>query len=1134
MNLRLKIPILALLVASSCWADDDVDFNNDIRPIFSNKCYACHGPDEAERKADLRLDTQDGSREDLGDYAAIVPGDVEKSELFYRVSTDDVDDVMPPAKHGEPLSASEVDLIKRWIEQGAEYAIHWAYVKPKRAEAPGVSQPNWPKNDIDRFLLARLDSEGMKPMAEADRYAIGRRLSLDLTGLPPTIAEVDAFVADKSPEAYGNYVDALLAKPAFGEHWTRMWLDLARYADSAGYADDPTRTIWAYRDWVIKAINENMPFDQFTIEQIAGDLLENPTDDQVIATAFNRNTMTNSEGGTNDEEFRNVAVVDRVNTTMAVWMGTTAACAQCHTHKFDPITQAEYFQLFAFFNQSEDADRKNEEPLIEMWSDADVQKKAEFTQQVEDLKKQLASPTPELAAAEETWLKRVRQEPEWTSLKPLTAKAEGGDLQIEGERVVAGGEKPDTDTFTVELAAPQGKLTGLRLEIPAEQTDNFVLSQVGASFVPENSSALNGKFVRVELPGKGKFLHLAEAEVFSGGSNIAPEGTASQISTGFDGPANLANDGNTEGDYAKKSVSHTGPGDDPWWEVDLGGVKAIERIVLWNRMDATTPERIKGYRIQLLDADRAVIWENTPTDIPKPSTEFDTSGVRTLKFARAFADFEQAGFAAQQLLAAKIDPKKGWAIGGQTGKPHELTLIPSAPVEISGPGKLVLTLRQKSEHKQHLLTHFQVSTSASPQATEWARMPYDVRDLVRADALEEKQAARLAEYFRSFTALLKEPRAELAKVEKQLTGMKATTTIPIMRELAADKQRKTNVQVRGNFENLEQEVQAATPVVFHPLADGAPTNRLALANWLVDKDNPLTARVVANRYWEAIFGIGIVSTPEEFGSQGELPFHPDLLDWLATELVALNWDTKEFLKLLVSTAAYRQRSEVNEQLLEADPENRLLARGPRFRLSAEMIRDQALAASGLLSDKMYGPPVKPPQPQMGLKAAFGSATDWQTSMGDDKFRRGLYTTWRRSNPYPSMATFDAPNREVCAVNRSRTNTPLQALVTLNDPVYVEAAQALGRSMAETNEVKTGVVLGFRRCLSRPPTDAETEKIVSLHERAKARFAEYPDQAKLMAEDPLGPLPEGADAVDLAAWTVVGNVLLNLDEMFMKR
>ncbi|MEM7013553.1 MAG: DUF1549 domain-containing protein [Verrucomicrobiota bacterium] len=419
MSLRLHTPLIAI-ATGSCWTTAfcaEIDFNNDIRPILSNNCFACHGPDEEERKAGMRLDTFEGAIEDHGGYAALVPGDAEKSELFYRVITDDPDEIMPPAKHGKPLSPSEIELIKRWIEQGGEYAKHWAYVKPERPKPPGVSRPDWPRNDIDKFLLARLDSEGLVPSPEADIYALARRVALDLTGLPPTVAEVDAFAADKSPNAFEKYVDGLLAKPAFGEHWARMWLDLARYADSAGYADDPTRTIWAYRDWVIKAINKNMPFDQFTIEQLAGDLLESPTEEQLIATAFHRNTMTNSEGGTNDEEFRNVAVVDRANTTMAVWMGTTMACAQCHTHKYDPITLEEYFQFFAFFNQSEDADKRNEAPLLEIWSDEDTQKKIDLEKQIEDLKKTLATQTTELDEAQAKWLARVNQEPEWAPLK---------------------------------------------------------------------------------------------------------------------------------------------------------------------------------------------------------------------------------------------------------------------------------------------------------------------------------------------------------------------------------------------------------------------------------------------------------------------------------------------------------------------------------------------------------------------------------------------------------------------------------------------------------------------------------------------------------------------------------------------
>jgi hypothetical protein len=589
------------------------------------------------------------------------------------------------------------------------------------------------RNGVDAFILARLEKEGLAPQPESDRLALARRVALDLTGLPPTPEEADAFMNDQAPDAYERLVDRLLASPAFGEHWARQWLDLARYADSAGYAEDSMRTIWGYRDYVIRAFNSNKAFDQFTIEQIAGDLLPNATDEQLVATAFHRNTMTNNEGGVSDEEFRNAAVVDRTNTTMSVWMGTSYACAQCHTHKYDPITIQEYFKVFAFFNNTQDTDRKDEFPL------------------------------------------------------------------------------------------------------------------------------------------------------------------------------------------------HT------------------------------------------------------------------------------FQDGQE-----------KI-------------------------------------------------------------------------------------------------------------------------TVPIQRDMEAAKRRKTRVQLRGNYLSLAEEVEEGVPAVFHPLPEGVAMNRLTLARWLVDPANPLTPRVTANRFWESIFGTGIVRTSEEFGAQGDLPTHPELLDWLATELLREKWDTKKFIRLLVTSATYRQSSKVTPELIEHDPANRLLARGPRFRLSAEMVRDQALAASGLLSRKMYGPPVRPPQPNLNLSAAFGSGLDWKNSTGEDSRRRALYTEWRRTAPYASMATFDAPSREVCTLRRNQSNTPLQALVTLNDPVYLEAAQALARHMsASASTAVEKVTIGFRLCVTRPPHATEIERVLALYKEALAHFKQSPDKATAFATNPIGAAPAGADLPDLAAWTTVANVLLNMDETLMKR
>jgi hypothetical protein len=766
--------LCVVLFAASARAGD-VDFNRDVRPILSNNCFACHGPDEKERKAKLRLDTQDGA------LKALTPGKPDDSELIARLTTDDAESLMPPPKTGKKLTAKEVETLTAWVKQGGKYATHWSYVKPTRP-APPAGSPH----PIDAFIRDRLAKDGLKPSPEADRYTLVRRVALDITGLPPTVAEVDEFVKDTSANAYETMVDRMLAKPAFGEHWARLWLDLARYADSAGYADDPPRTIWPFRDYVIKAFNANKPFDRFTVEQIAGDLLPDATNETRIATAFHRNTMTNSEGGTNDEEFRNAAVVDRVNTTLAVWMGTSMACAQCHTHKYDPISQKEYFAFFAFLNNTEDADRKDEAPVIAL--------------------------------------------------------------------------------------------------------------------------------------------------------------------------------------------------DD-------------------------TPEK---------KADRA--------------------------------EYQEAVAALQKL---KLKDKE----------------------DVDGVKKLT-------------------------------------------DGLKKKIAAL-------------EPKA----------------TAPVLKELPKDKRRVTKLQFRGNFEDLGEVVTEGTPAAFHPLPKGE-TNRLAMAKWLVSKDNPLTARVTVNRFWEQIFGTGLVRTTEEFGTQGELPSHPELLDWLAVEFMEPTkptaghpsaWNVKHFLKLLVTSATYKQSSKVSPEIQEHDPDNRLYARGPRYRLSAETIRDQALAVSGLLSAKLYGPSVRPLRPSAGLSAAFGGNLDWQPSSGEDRHRRGLYTEWRRTSPYPSMVTFDAPSREACTLRRIRTNTPLQALVTLNDPVYVEAAQALARKAAGQGKMTDErVTFAFRACLGRPPTDKEVSRLVALFDESKATYSKDTKKAEALATDPIGPLPKGADAADLAAWTTVCNVLLNLDEMLMRR
>ncbi len=799
-----------------------IDFARDVRPILAGKCFRCHGPDNKARKAGLRLDTRDGATgKSRSGAIAVVPGDPSKSELLARVTTDDDTEVMPPPKVGPRLTAAEIATLRAWIAGGASYSAHWSYVKPVRPPVSAVSDPGWANNPIDHFILARLDREGLKPTPPAGRAAIIRRVSLDLTGLPPTIEMANAFLSDTRPDAYERMVDRLLAMPTFGERWAAPWLDLARYADSQGYANDPDRTIWRYRDWVIDALNANLSYDRFTIEQLAGDMLAHPTAEQLIATGFHRNTLTNTEGGTTPEEFRSAAVVDRVNTTMQVWMGTTIGCAQCHNHKYDPFSQKEYYQLYAIFNNTEDRNSGDDFPTI-----------------------------PVAAVGREA-----------------------------------------------ELAALTARLDAARTRL-AEETR-----------------------------------------------------------------------------------------------------KADSELAKW-----------------------------------------------------------------EEIVPAK-------------GLQAEIYVIVNVP-----PAK------RNQIQRQRLLTYHR----------------------------SQRPAYRAAD-------------AAVRSAEAQL--MAISTTTPILRE---GKPRLTNVHIRGNFLDKGERVTVGLPAALHLAPDAGPLDRMKLARWLVDRNNPLTARVAVNRLWEELFGVGLVQTSEEFGLQGELPSHPELLDWLAVEYMR-GWDTKRMLRLIVTSATYRQSSAVSEALHKSDPFNRLLARGPRIRLSAESIRDQALFVSGLLSQKMHGPPVQPPRPNFGLAAAFGSSTDWSTSQGEDRRRRALYTRWRRNAPYPSATTFDAPERTVCNIRRVRTNTPLQALVTLNDPVYVEAAQGLARRIAaHPGSTHQRVIYAFRLCLTRPPHEQEALRLIELYERARKELAATPANALDLATKPLGPLLPGMGAADLAAWTVVGNVLLNLDETLARR
>ena len=1159
-----SVPLFVFLATAGFAAVPVPDFNRDIRPILSNKCFQCHGPDDDNRKGGqngLRLDTLAGAREDLGGGAfAIVPGDVAKSELIVRITSTDAEEVMPPRKTGKTVSAAELDLLKRWIVGGANYARHWSYEPPQRPAVPAVKDARWPRNPIDAFILHRLAAAKLAPQPEADRAALARRVALDLTGLPPTVAEVEAFAADRAPDAYERFVDRQLAKPAYGEHWARQWLDLARYADSKGYADDQPRSIWRYRDYVIDAFNRNVPFDQFTIEQIAGDLLPNPTEDQLVATGFHRNTMNNTEGGTDDEEFRSVAVVDRVNTTMAVWMGTSMACAQCHTHKYDPLTQKEYFSLYAILNQTEDADRSDESPVLEFFSEAQKKQRAESESEIAALEAKLRAARSAHIAAAEKWAKEFPREIRGArfSSSPLCSpkSASGQEVTLDEGGIVHVAPGARKDTVSVEWTVPLKKpLTAFSvLSMPdaslpgggagGASDGNFIVTRVRAAVRPAEPWRA-GRYVRVELPGKNRTLALAEVEITSAGQNIAARGIASQSSTAESAQAARAIDGVTSGDPAKGSVSVTEASENPWWEVDMQAVERLERIVVWGRTGLEPTGA--GLRVVVMDEQRKIIWEQTARDAPKPSRAFNPAEPREVKLANVYTSYAQPDYD-PALIIQDDEPrpararrnrteKRGWGVKGEANKPQNIMIGFAQPFTITRGEHLIITIEQQSDVPFATLNKFSISVEDDPNALLFLRTPAVIRLALLRPEVERSsfETDSLLDYYvRQVAPEFRAERTRLAGLQRAIDEM-ARQTSPIMRELPAEKQRKTHVQLRGSHLALGDEVGPGVPAAFPPLPAGARPDRLALARWLVSAENPLTARVLANRLWESIFGLGLVRTAEEFGSQGEPPSHPELLDWLALELVQGGWDQKKFLRMLVTSAAYRQSSRVTPDALEIDPENRLISRGPRFRLAAEMVRDQALAASGLLNPKMHGPSARPYQPAFGLNAAFGSALDWKTSTGDERHRRGLYTEWRRSSPYPSMVTFDAPNREVCTLRRNRSNTPLQALVTLNDPVYVEAAQSLARAMMEDGRTADERVrFGFGRVLLRAPSDAELKPLLTLHRESLAAYTAAPDQAAAAVANVENPPPSSLAPAELASWITVANVLLNLDEALMKR
>lgn len=1135
-----------------------VDYVRDVQPLLAAHCYKCHGPQRQE--GGLRLNTRASvfGTSDSG-KPAVMPSDPAASRLVQLVSGKDPDLKMPPEDEGRPLSDAQVELLARWVSEGAAWPAdadlpsagsnHWAWHRPLKAVLPSVRNGDWPRGAIDYFVLVRLEKAGLAPAPEADRYTLARRVYLDLVGLPPTIDETDAFVNDDQPGAYERMVELALADPAYGERWARVWLDLARYADSKGYGSDPLRTIWRYRDWVIEAFNRNLPYDQFTIEQLAGDLLPAPTADQVLATAFHRNTMANDEGGTDDEEFRVAAVKDRVETTMQVWMGLTIGCAKCHSHKFDPITQREYYQAYAIFDSSEDADRGDEEPKVSSPTRLQQQQLAARRAQIAALETKLAATPTVLDAEILQWEKALaEQAAAWNILEPKKASTVDGSqlVSLDDRSVRASGRAPVRETYRVEFATDLKGVTALRLEAladvslpgqgPGRAEGNFVLNEIRITAAPPSPRAPRGRFVRIEIPGEKKILSLAEVQIVHGSENLALQGKASQSSTLFAAGAELAIDNQTQGDFHQKSVTHTNEEANPWWEFDLGRSEELDRLAIWNRTDGGLESRLKDFRVSVLDENHKPIWQRTIAEPPKPSVQIDLAQPAQLELAGATADFAQTDWPVAAAIDGDASEESGWAINPRAGKSHYAVFRFKSPPAFDGPMTLGVTLVQSHGHG-HTLGRFRVSVTTA--ATPPTALPQDVGEIlaIAPTARSADQRTKLSQYYFRQSPAASTLGTQIAELTAQIKDIeKQVATTPIMRELAADKRRVTHTMVKGNFRMPGDRVEPAVPSAFHPLGGNAPPDRLALARWLVDRENPLTARMAVNRLWAQVFGAGIVATEEDFGTQGLPPTHPEVLDWLAVDLMDRGWDLKDMLREIVTSATYRQSSSPTSEVLQKDPNNRLLAHGPRFRLEAEMVRDQALALGGLLSRKQGGESVYPPQPPGLWRAAFNGQRTWATSGGEDRYRRGLYTFWRRTVPYPSMSAFDAPSREICTLRRVATNTPLQALVTLNDPVFVEAAQGLARRIVAEggpNPTERGA-FALRLALGRPPQAEQVVRLVELYQSEVAHYQQDAKAALALATEPLGPPPAGCNVEELAAWTVVANVILNLDGVLTKR
>jgi hypothetical protein len=1040
-SVSCTVALFALAAVTKADGDPKaVSFEKDVLPVLKTKCYDCHNAKKA--KSGLRLDVRTNAFAG-GESGAkgIVAGKSAESEILRRVTSKDHTEVMPPK--GEKLTEKEITNLKTWIDAGARWpdalsgeasGKHWAFVPPVRAEVP--SSKDKVSNPVDAFILSKLTKSGLKPSPQADKHTLVRRLYLDLIGLPPTPTEVDAFVSSQEPHAYEKLVEKLLASQHYGERWGRLWLDAARYADSDGYEKDKPRFVHFYRDWVVNAFNRDLPYDQFVIEQLAGDLLPNATQDQKVATGFLRNSMINEEGGIDPEQFRMEAMFDRMDAVGKGVLGLTIQCAQCHSHKFDPLTQTEYYRLFAFLNTAHEAS-------VTVYTPEEQQKRADIFRQIREIENELRHHTPDWKAKMHAWEDSVKSDqPKWVTHRP-ELDSSGGQKHylLDDGSILAAGYAPTkmNEAFTAKTELKT--ISAVRLEVLNDPT------------LPRGG------------PGRSIFglFGLTELVVEVGGKKI-------------------------------KIVSATADANAP--ETPLNPIFD----------DKSMKKRVTG------------------------PVEF------------AFDDKNETAW------SIDVGP-------GRSNVPRKAVFVFEKPVDVPANAKVTVRLIQNhggwnsDDNQTNNLGRFRISFTDAP-APKADRLPMKVRELVGKPRDQRSETEEFI-VFSDWRLTVPEWKVANEKIEELLKGLPLGTSQLVLSEM--EKPRNTYFLKRGDFLKPAEKIIAGVPAFLNPLPKDAPANRLGFAQWLMSKDSPTTARAFVNRVWQAYFGVGLVGTPEDFGIQADAPTHPELLDWLACEFMEPSfvpllqrrgeptkpWSIKHLHRLIVTSATYKQSSKLTPELRERDPSNKLYARGPRFRVDAEVVRDIALSVSGLLNKTVGGPPVYPPIPAfMTVPPASYGPKSWPESTGPERYRRSLYVFRFRSVPYPALQAFDAPTGDFSCVMRSRSNSPIQALVGLNEPIFVEAAQSLGlRLLAEGGKTDADRVgFAFRLCVGRSPTEAETKAVLALHAKQLKKFADPntdPWTVAFSKPEDFRKLPNTATPAELAAWVAVARVMLNLDETMTK-